>query len=140
MTETVLLLMTETTETILVDLIHLIISQAKQHFIVGSCWIYTHSQAKQFQSLIIGFEISLTMSYYHTKLPIDNVELRRWDDYLVFIEDKDISKVNGVFRLDLITFKYFSNDFRLSTMKLRLFEASNTLDSSDPTPMTLFVS
>ena len=60
--------------------------------------------------------MSLTMSYYyHTKLPIDNDELRRWNDYIAFIEDKDISKVNGVFRLDLITFKYLSNDFRLST-------------------------
>lgn len=44
------------------------------------------------------------MSYYYTELPIGDDELRRWDDYLAFIEDKDINKVNGVFKLDLITF------------------------------------
>ncbi|CAN6908927.1 unnamed protein product [Brassica oleracea] len=46
------------------------------------------------------------MSYYHTKLPIDNVELRRWDDYLVFIEDKDISKVINLYARCLIACAY----------------------------------
>ncbi|KAL0758111.1 hypothetical protein Bca101_095779 [Brassica carinata] len=54
----------------------------------------------------MGFEMSLTMSSYHTKLPIDNDKLRRWDDYLAFIEDKDISKVINLYERCLISCAY----------------------------------
>ncbi|CAN7066572.1 unnamed protein product [Brassica oleracea var. botrytis] len=50
--------------------------------------------------------MSLTMSSYHTKLPIDNDKLRRWDDYLAFIEDKDISKVINLYERCLISCAY----------------------------------